>query len=142
MIFCSDCSVDNLMMDADELFPNGFHPLMQHQLPDFSDFARQLPRRKARVRYLYVDYGISSYFSPKGTEARDVVGLDGRDRDVPELSADVPYDPFKVDVFLIGSMLKQEVYLVSVISCRYYNDVLPVPRNTTTLGSLNRSSTL
>ncbi|THG96474.1 hypothetical protein EW026_g5361 [Hermanssonia centrifuga] len=39
-----------------------------------------------------------------------VVGGYGRDQDVPELSFDVPYDPFKVDIFILGNMFKREIY--------------------------------
>jgi len=37
-----------------------------------------------------------------------VLGLAGRDREVPELSDEVPYDPFKVDIFTIGNVLRRE----------------------------------
>ena len=46
-----------------------------------------------------------------GTTARSlfravsILGIAGRDRDVPELSKNVPYDPFKVDIFTIGNVL-------------------------------------
>lgn len=33
--------------------------------------------------------------------------IDGRGRDVPELSAFAPYDPFKVDIFIIGNMVER-----------------------------------
>ena len=58
------------------------------------------------VKYFFVDYGISSYFPP-GSQARLVIGTEGRDQDVPELSDDVTYDPFKVDIFTIGNELRQ-----------------------------------
>ena len=58
------------------------------------------------VKYYFVDYGISSYF-PSGSQAKLVVGTEGRDQDVPELSDDVPYDPFKVDIFTIGNVIRR-----------------------------------
>ena len=61
------------------------------------------------VKYYFADYGISSYFPPT-SQTRLVVGTKGRDQDVPELSNEVPYDPFKVDIFTIGNELRQLFY--------------------------------
>ena len=58
------------------------------------------------VKYYFVDYGISSYF-PHRSQARLVLGTAGRDQDVPELSDETQYDPFKVDIFTIGHVLRQ-----------------------------------
>ncbi len=99
-------------MDADPLFPQGFHPLRPNNLPDGFTTAPRLPRSSAPVKYYFVDYGISSDFDPNGKQDRTVVGIHGIDQDVPELSLTVPYDPFKVDIFLLGNMLKHEVYAV------------------------------
>jgi hypothetical protein len=95
-------------MDATHMFPHGFHPVMKLFLPhDLSAPAPTLPRLGVGVKYYFVDYKISSYF-PEGTESQLVLGLAGRDRDVPELSDEVPYDPFKVDIFTIGNILRHE----------------------------------
>ena len=68
-------------------------------------------RLEAGVKYYFVDYGISSYFPP-GSQRELVVGIAGRDQDVPELSNDVPYDPFKVDIFTIGNVIRGEFQTV------------------------------
>lgn len=103
-----DSSLKNILMDATRMFPRGFHPVRDIFLPhDISAPAPMIPRLDARVKYYFIDYGISSYF-PEGTESRLVLGLAGRERDVPELSDEVPYDPFKVDVFTIGTVLRRE----------------------------------
>ncbi|KAG8907723.1 hypothetical protein FRB99_002519 [Tulasnella sp. 403] len=47
------------------------------------------------VRYYFIDFGIS-------TRDQDLtVGLDGQER-APELSIDQPYDPYKLDVYVLG----------------------------------------
>lgn len=108
-----DTSFKNILMDASRMFPRGFHPVRDSFLPhDLSTPAPMIPRMDVGVKYYFVDYGISSYF-PEGTERQLVLGLDGRDRDVPELSAEVPYDPFKVDIFTIGNVLRREIVGVS-----------------------------
>ncbi|KAI0088679.1 hypothetical protein BDY19DRAFT_949200 [Irpex rosettiformis] len=106
-----DCSIRNILVDADALFPKSFHPIRLEMLPDGRTPVLRLSRSSAPVTYYFADYGISSYFDPKTEQDRKVVGVSGIDQDVPELSLDVPYDPFKVDVFLIGNLLKQEVYM-------------------------------
>ncbi|KAI0753919.1 hypothetical protein BC629DRAFT_1174699 [Irpex lacteus] len=107
-----DCCLKNIMMDADALCPQGFHPVHLGSLPDGFTPAPCLPRSAAPVKYYFVDYGISSYIDPNGQEDRKVVGVHGIDQEVPELSLTVPYDPFKVDIFLIGNMFKHELYMV------------------------------
>jgi hypothetical protein len=94
------------------MFPRGFHPVKDLLLHDIITPAPVIPRRDVGVKYYYVDYGISSYF-PTGPEPRLVLGRDGRDQDVPELSDEVPYDPFKVDIFTIGNVLGLEFCNVS-----------------------------
>jgi hypothetical protein len=76
-----------------------------------------------------VDYGISSYF-PAASQRQLVLGLAGRDQDVPELSDDVPYDPFKVDVFTIGGVLHREFQKVSSRSPAVHIVVSLLPRIT------------
>ena len=93
-------------MEASNMYPYGFHPIRSSYLQDVTTHVTIIPRTMVNVKYYFVDYGISSYFPP-GSQARLVVGTDGRDRDVPELSDEVPYDPFKVDIFTIGNVLRQ-----------------------------------
>ena len=94
------------------MFPRGFHPVKDLLLHNVVSRAPFIPRRDAGVKYYFVDYGISSHF-PTGSEAHLVLGRDGRDQDVPELSDEVPYDPFKVDIFTIGNVLRREFCNVS-----------------------------
>ncbi|KAI0057009.1 hypothetical protein BV25DRAFT_1920542 [Artomyces pyxidatus] len=103
-----DCSQKNLMMDATAMYPDGYHPVNDLLLPDISGYAPYLSRLSVGVRYYYVDFGISSLI-PQGAPAL-VLGTLGRDQEVPELSDDVPYDPFKVDIFTIGNVFRREFY--------------------------------
>ena len=106
-----DCSLKNVLMDAIHMYPLGFHPVHDVFLDDVTTFAPVIPRLEAGVKYYFVDYGISSYF-PAGSQRELVLGIAGRDQDVPELSDDVPYDPFKVDIFTVGSVLRGELQTV------------------------------
>ena len=97
------------------MYPLGFHPVHEALLGDSTTFAPVIPRLEVGVKYYFVDYGISSYFPP-GSQRELVLGIAGRDRDVPELSNSVPYDPFKVDIFTIGNVLRGEFQAVSIYS--------------------------
>ncbi|KAI0740795.1 kinase-like protein [Earliella scabrosa] len=101
-----DISVPNIMMDARPLYPKGYHPVQQDFTPDSLYPVTPLSRAHNPVRYYYIDFGLSTHFPP-GTSPY-VVGDIGRDRDVPELSDDVPYDAFKVDIYSLGNVYDQE----------------------------------
>ena len=110
-----DCSLKNVLVDATRMYPLGFHPVKDIFLDDLMTPAPRIPRLEAGVKYYFVDYGISSYF-PVGSQRELVLGIAGRDQDVPELSNDVPYDPFKVDIFTVGNVLRGEIQAVSMFS--------------------------
>ncbi|OBZ71806.1 hypothetical protein A0H81_08236 [Grifola frondosa] len=94
------------MMDATTLYPRGHHPINDMRLPDISDWAPVLSRVDTPVKYYFTDFGISTLFSPEASP-KLVLGEDGLDDEVPELSDTVPYDPFKVDIFIVGNMFKK-----------------------------------
>ncbi|KAI0350538.1 hypothetical protein OH77DRAFT_1593479 [Trametes cingulata] len=104
-----DCAFKNIMMDASNLYPRGFHPIAQRRLPDVSDHAPYLSRSTVPIKYYFIDFGISTRFT-SDEEPRVVTGKLGLDRQPPELSDDVPYDPFKLDVFLIGNLIRRELH--------------------------------
>lgn len=102
-------------MEASGLYPKGHHPIDEDCLPDISGASPVAPRSSYPVKYYFVDFGISTYF-PSTSTRRLVVGIDGLDQDVPELSDTVPYDPFKVDIFILGNLFRQHVYQVCSIT--------------------------
>lgn len=124
------------MMDGDAMYPEGFHPIALGYKPDHSGQAKSLPRKAAREKYYFVDFGISVHV-PEDLASQLVTGRMGRDRDPPELSPnwgksepqtrgnqpdpsateeEGAYDPFKLDVFIIGNMLKREFQVVRISS--------------------------
>jgi hypothetical protein len=100
------------MMDASAMYPRGCHPTETYKLPDGVTPVSIIPRSQVRVSYYFIDYGISSYFPP-GKPRGLVIGGDGRDQEVPELSDTIAYDPFAVDIFIIGNLLRRQLYDVS-----------------------------
>jgi hypothetical protein len=95
-------------MDADALYPSiKPHPHSIGRSRDFRQFIDPLRRTEAHVKYYFIDFGISTRFLEGETHL--VTGIHGRDQDVPELSNTVPYDPFKVDVFILGNTYKKRL---------------------------------
>ena len=106
-------------MDPKSLYPEGFHPCWQCYTLDVADHAKHITRKELvekgpeGVRYYFIDFGISSWV--RGTEEwqRYATGDYGIDQDVPELHFHgEPYDPFMVDIFIIGNMIKKTFVLV------------------------------
>lgn len=106
------------MLDAPSMFPNGFHPCDITKDRGGVQRVKRIPRHKASgpVRYCFIDFGISRLYDPD--EAHLVVGDDGADQDVPEMSNEDEYDPFPADVFILGNVFKNHFIPVSLMSSR------------------------
>ncbi|KAG8956974.1 hypothetical protein FRC03_010652 [Tulasnella sp. 419] len=94
-----DCSVRNIMMDARRMFDYNWHPVLPSRKRDGSGMLEIKTTRteSGGVRYYFIDFGISSM----GQDF--VLGIDGQE-EAPELKLgdDIPYDPFKLDVYILG----------------------------------------
>lgn len=89
------------------MYPEGFHPVKYAFKRDYSGWAPYIPRSVVGVRYYFADFGISVH-RPGEERQEFVTGVVGRDQEPPELSDIIPYDPFKLDIFIIGNMLRKE----------------------------------
>ena len=103
------------MMDGDAMYPEGVHPVRIYHKPDRSGMSKQISRSLTDVKYYFIDFGISVYI-PENLRPKLVTGAYGRDREPPELSEQVPYDPFKLDIFIIGNMFNRDFYIVRITS--------------------------
>ena len=115
-----DCVLKNLGMDADAMYPEGFHPIGLEFKPDYSDAAEYTSRSAAGVKYYFIDFGISVHIT-SDMDSKLVTGFLGRDREPPEIANQDPnnpskYDPFKLDIFIIGNMFKHEFHEVRIYS--------------------------
>ncbi|KAI0330361.1 kinase-like protein [Cubamyces sp. BRFM 1775] len=100
-----DIAVSNIMMDAKALYPNGHHPIRLGYTPDALYPVSALPRAGRNVQYYYIDFGLSVWFKPGASPY--VLGKVGR-AEAPEVSDDVPYDAFKVDIYALGYVFARE----------------------------------
>lgn len=101
------------MMDGRALYPHGWHPQADYCYPNGEPMPSLAPdpSRSAigGVRYYYIDFGISS------RDEDEVTGTAGVFK-APELSPNVPYDPYKVDVYLLGETYKEFLLAVSMLA--------------------------
>lgn len=108
------------MMDARSMYPNGWHPQDGARCHDGTYYDLDYrPSRTAAgtVRYYFIDFGLSSINQDMTT------GLYGLER-APELSNTEAYDPYKLDVYVLGKAFASLFLLVSTHVCslfsRYY----------------------
>ncbi|KAJ7276137.1 hypothetical protein B0H12DRAFT_1083760 [Mycena haematopus] len=98
----TDVARTNIVWDARQNFPDPSDPKSKGKR-----------REPTRIKYYFIDFGLACSFS--SFEDRGLVrGICGQHRNIPELSEDIPYDPFALDIRQIGEMLKRdyvEVYL-------------------------------
>ncbi|KAJ7583125.1 kinase-like domain-containing protein [Mycena floridula] len=66
---------------------------------------RQHPCQVSRLRYFFIDFGLSDEYSDGQEQAR-TTGIVGQIKATPELSDDVPYNPFKSDIVQLGTVFK------------------------------------
>ena len=94
-------------MDATPLYPEGYHPVLSELLPDASGVAPFIPRYAAPtpVKYYFTNFENAVYI-PEHAPA-EATGARSISENVPELVANWEgiYDPFKVDVFVLGKQL-------------------------------------
>ncbi|KAJ6526252.1 hypothetical protein DFH09DRAFT_1046202 [Mycena vulgaris] len=112
-----DICTANMVVDASRM-PGGFHFIspcssddinfLQYGNPEVIPHAMITRNEAGPMDYYYIDFGLSVQF-PSFEARKLVTGACGRLRKhIPEISATVPYDPFKADVRLVGEMLWRE----------------------------------
>lgn len=94
-------------MDARAMYPNGHHPVridcaLDGYTPVKPDGLRH--KRAPVVQYYFIDFERAITFRPG--EQYLMIGTQGN---APELSNSVPYDPFKADVFSLGTVFREHV---------------------------------
>ncbi|KAG8926386.1 hypothetical protein FRC01_008926 [Tulasnella sp. 417] len=91
-----DCAHGNILMDGRALFPHGWHPQSLLTSRDgLHNAGFPSLREVEQLRYYFIDFGISSWNEDM------TVGDIGQER-APELSETIPYDPYKLDVYILG----------------------------------------
>ncbi|KII93045.1 hypothetical protein PLICRDRAFT_377913 [Plicaturopsis crispa FD-325 SS-3] len=106
-----DCATFNIMMDATDIYPQGWHPLRRSYARDgFTKLPAPLSRIDHHVRYYFIDYGLSIRFSEGESHIIRTRGGMPQEKTVPELLVDAPYDAYKTDIYILGCVYRKELY--------------------------------
>ncbi|CAE6485225.1 unnamed protein product [Rhizoctonia solani] len=103
-----DIASANVLMDSRPLYNEPFHPFHQNQSIDVQRLIYPKYKRSQKgTRYYFIDLGYAKFFrdssSPRvatGTTAREIA---------PEQSTYRLYDPFAVDVYQLGVMIRKDL---------------------------------
>lgn len=105
-------------MDGRGLFPEGWHPQSLLSSRDGLHSAGRPALREVRdLRYYFIDFGLSTHGESM------TLGEHGQE-EAPELSSTVPYDPYKLDVYILGKAYGRFFVPVSTRGERAENPVL------------------
>lgn len=108
--YCSDIKSDNVMMDSAPLYDEPLHPSSTNMKRDFSGPARKPKSRTLRpVKYFHIDFGHARMYSPTEGPPREFCGTTGYGGDgtVPEFKTGEYCDPFPVDVYRAGNLIRE-----------------------------------
>ncbi|KAJ7155614.1 hypothetical protein C8R46DRAFT_848086, partial [Mycena filopes] len=103
-----DIAMRNMVMDTSDMIPTGFHAMFTGTVDGSKPIQIRSRTSVGKVSYYFIDFGLSVAY--KNFESREkVTGVVGYHRDIPELSEDIPYDPFKLDIRQIGETIREEL---------------------------------
>ncbi|CAE6528324.1 unnamed protein product [Rhizoctonia solani] len=103
----SDIAPANVMMNARPLYDEPFHPYYQNYSIDAKRrIYPKYKRSQKEVRYYFIDLGFAKWFRDKASP-RTATGFHAREQ-APEQAGPIPYDPFAVDVFQLGTMIRND----------------------------------
>lgn len=95
------------MMDSSPLYDDPIHPIKPRMKRDWSDKAGKARSRTERpVKYYHIDSGLTRSYRGAEGPPREPIGYDG-DQSVPEFRTQDDCDPFAVDVYRVGNLVRQ-----------------------------------
>ncbi|CAK5263609.1 unnamed protein product [Mycena citricolor] len=102
-----DIAPQNMLMDESEVVPRGSHfAFPDTHEGDLTFFYWRNRCSTGPTRYYYIDFGLSLHF-PQGKQSALHTGTLRTFPTIPELSLDVPYNPFYVDVYQLGLTMQR-----------------------------------
>jgi hypothetical protein len=110
----------NMVMDSTDLIPAGFHPVKTHTEDGiYKKIVCRTRTEVAPVKYYFTDFGLAVMY-PSFDRREKLTGDCGQHHNIPELSDDIPYDPFKLDNRQMGETIKKEFEISRCMSCARY----------------------
>jgi hypothetical protein len=108
------------MVDATHLYLQPPHPADHTRRRDWRGRAKHSTRTRRPVKYFLIDFGLSRRYNPEDRPVLEPPGWGG-DRTVPEfLNSEGPCDPFPVDVYCLGNVIRQHFIEVCVQLLRIF----------------------
>jgi hypothetical protein len=100
------------MMDAADLYPDGFHPRDIDISRDYTHRAKHYTRTQRPPKYYFIGFGSARRYSDDGPALDEPTW--GFDKSVPEFKVVPPVqcDPFATDVYYLGNALKEDFLAV------------------------------
>ncbi|CAE6391391.1 unnamed protein product [Rhizoctonia solani] len=106
--YSSDIASANIMMDSRPLYDEPFHPVYKTLSLDAQRrIYPKYSRLEKRVRYYFIDMGFATWFQDPSSP-RLITGKMARIL-APEQKTNEPYNPFLVDIYQLGVVIKQDV---------------------------------
>ncbi|KAF9501837.1 hypothetical protein BDN71DRAFT_1406986 [Pleurotus eryngii] len=100
-----DVTYFNIMMDARPLYQERYHPFRQRHKLDLNGHPKHLTRTLIPVQYYLTDFGLSRKYNPEDCPPMEDI-IAGGDKSVPEFMSVDACDPFPVDVYTLGNLIK------------------------------------
>ncbi|PIL35987.1 hypothetical protein GSI_01647 [Ganoderma sinense ZZ0214-1] len=102
-----DIHKNNIMMDPTPVFSDIPHPTHSYKSYDFKHSISTRTRTSHPTKYFYIDFGFSWRLPSDDPSPRIGLGVGG-DKSVPEYEdRQGRHDPYKVDVYCLGSTIRQ-----------------------------------
>ena len=117
-----NCTYPNIMMDASNLYPFGFHPVNTDSLPDGCTPARSFPRSSHPVKYYLTNFKNAT----KNLECKESLLGTLNATSIPVSAKIMTSSCMKKDIIMFGETLRKNLFEVSLRSIRYTDRGLTV----------------
>lgn len=91
------------------MYKHPWHPIVTIMKRDYSGLAKHYSRTEKPPKYYFIDFGLSRKYNPADGPPLELP-IQGGDKSVPEFQDDgydKPADPFRTDIYYLGSMIRE-----------------------------------
>ena len=96
------------MIESEKMFPEGHHPKIDLRKPDLSGPAKFYTRTQRPFKYFIIDFGMARRYESDNESPLELT--------VTKNKAVLPQNPFQVDIYLAGDLIRQVFLDVSQAS--------------------------
>ncbi|TFK74320.1 hypothetical protein BDN72DRAFT_893294 [Pluteus cervinus] len=104
-----DIGIPNIMMDGDEMFPEGWNHFLGRLTPQGKPHRTFFTRTQKPSKYYLIDFGLSRRYDPSDPDPLERPILGG-DRTVPEFqTGKESFNPFRTDIYYVGNLIRRYI---------------------------------